>query len=273
MGIIDRDISEMSKEEVVARVRELEIELKTFEEASKDLEALLEDEVARLESDNQQLREKILATAIENRNRSNALTVELTRLQEQLSAKETELELQRSTLRTLEMDKTGMEDGERTLVDKLEAIKGKYNDLVERVVLLEQDLETEKSQNLQKDLWIFNYQTEILQLKTELKEKKSRTTQPVQSDKLLHQSLTSVGCSNATERQKILLLKNSKLESSNNLRKMLNFFSFGKKKGSQFKATSTTHVIRDVAISEPYSPIEEMPSSSRGKIVEKHGDP
>ncbi|KAG7193602.1 uncharacterized protein KQ657_000673 [Scheffersomyces spartinae] len=268
MGLRD-DITAMSKEEVVARFRELETELKTFEEASKDLETLLEDEVSRLEGENQQLKEKIQAISIENRNRNNALTAELARLQEQISIKETALELQRSTLRTLEMDKTGMEDGERTLVDKIEALKGKYNDLVEQVVLLEQDLETEKNQNLQKDLWIFNYQTEILQLKAQLKEKKLVVlkSNPPFHTKDPPPPSSSSGTHRVPERQRILLLKNSKLESSNNLKKMLNFFSFGKKKGSQFKASSTTQVNNDLAISEPYSPNEEV--AHKGILEEK----
>lgn len=170
---INRDeLGQLSQEEVVQRVIELESELNEFQESSKELEQALEEELQGLENENSTLREalgtskKQLQLSKEN---IASLNKEISDLNETVITKTQEYEKQISSLKqklvSVEIVNDDMEENDRMLCTKLELAGQFNNELLEKIAIIENDLHREKQTNSQKQLHITNFENSIKEMK------------------------------------------------------------------------------------------------------------
>lgn len=161
----------LSKDELIEKVLELEAVLNEFQDSSKELERALEDELLELENTKTQLSEQLdlkkqeLAQA--NTKVIN-LTSELNNLHESTNTKLYEkdeiIHNLTSQLVKTEIMNDSMENEDRIKTNKYEDQQKFNNHLLEKLALLESDYERERKLNIEKQLYITNYQNQIKDL-------------------------------------------------------------------------------------------------------------
>lgn len=161
----------LSKDELIEKVLELEAVLNEFQDSSKELERALEDELLELENIksqiSQQLDVKKQELAQANTKIIN-LTSELNTLHESTNTKLYEkdeiIHNLTSQLVKTEIMNDSMENEDRIKTNKYEDQQKFNNQLLEKLALLESDYEREKKLNIEKQLYITNYQNHIKDL-------------------------------------------------------------------------------------------------------------
>lgn len=148
-----------------ARIAELEAELAEFQESSRELEQALEDELHALEVANEkaQYRAALLASQLAAASeRARALAAEAAQLAEdaraQRTAHDAAMALLRQRLVEVEIAHDHMETSDRVLASKLEYATQFNGELLEKVAMLESDLERERQQAAQARLLLSNAQ-------------------------------------------------------------------------------------------------------------------
>lgn len=171
-----QELSNWTKDEIVQRVLELEDELSEFQESSKELEKALEDELQTLEATNHKLTGKInerddqlRQLLLENRR----LKLQLNSMNDQVNNKkleyETEVRNLKQQLVEVEIANDNMESNDRFIQNKLDHLSSFNLELIEKIALLENDLHLEKKSNIEKDLFIINYENTITDLNNKIK--------------------------------------------------------------------------------------------------------
>ncbi|KAK6874383.1 hypothetical protein K6H11_001619 [Candida tropicalis] len=169
------ELKELSKEELIEKILELEAGLNEFQESSKELEKALEDELQELENNNSQLITK-LTTKQEELVKANAkildLSSELNSLHESTSTrlyeKDEMIHNLTSQLVKTEILNDTMENDDRIKSSKFEVQQKFNNDLLEKLAMLESDYERERKLNVEKQLHILNYQNQIKELQKKI---------------------------------------------------------------------------------------------------------
>jgi len=168
-------LSELTREELVAKVEELELVLEEFQESSKDLEQALEMELQELELANSTLKKSLTKTQAELDEANTKvllLTRELSECHEIRSQENTKTTAQLNQLQqqviSMEITNDSMENNDRILTNKLHLANQLNNELLERIALVESDLEREKSANVANRLYITNYQNQVKELTEKL---------------------------------------------------------------------------------------------------------
>lgn len=164
-------ISNLPKEDIIARVLELEKELQDFQESSKELEQALEEELADLEETKKDLEVKLdnkTKQLDESTRREQDLRSELLQLNESFSKHSADykheiLRLKERLVNT-EISNDNMLEIERLLSHKVEMSDQTSNELLERVALLENDLERERSVSMQRQLNLTNSENKVTEL-------------------------------------------------------------------------------------------------------------
>lgn len=153
----------MAESDVYLRVRQLEQELLEFQDSSKELEQALEEELQQLEEQNStledQCREKDLKIS-ELSTKIVALTLEINSLTEELDANkrsnEQIISILKQQLVAIEILNDDMVSHDRVLEQKLALAQQFNNELLEKLALVENDLELEKDVNAKQRLVILN---------------------------------------------------------------------------------------------------------------------
>lgn len=151
--------------------------LAEFQESSRELERALEEELQAEESRNKQLMLVINdkeAQILRERQKNKRLEAELVEVESKLAAQSKEHEAQLASLRqhlvSVEINNDYMESNDRVLSHKLELANQFNNELLEKMAIVENDLELERRTNLQNQLLMTNYQNEIALLKKKVKD-------------------------------------------------------------------------------------------------------
>lgn len=169
------ELNELTKEDLIEKILELEAGLNEFQESSKELEKALEDELLELETNNSQLVSK-LNIKQEELSKANTkiidLSSELNSLHESTSVKLYEKDemihnLTSQLVKTEIMNDT-MENDDRIKSSKFEVQQKFNNELLERLAMLEGDYERERKLNVEKQLHIINYQNQIKDLQKKI---------------------------------------------------------------------------------------------------------
>ncbi|EGW34507.1 uncharacterized protein SPAPADRAFT_59942, partial [Spathaspora passalidarum NRRL Y-27907] len=169
-------LSELSRDDLISKVVELESILNDFQQSSKELERALEDELQELETRNNKLKRDItvLQDHLTQEKRKNIkLNAEINDIQESTSGKIKSLEeevrgLSQKLVR-IEIVNDSMESNDRILCNKYEISQEFSNELLEKVALLEDEYDRERKLNLERQLHITNYQNQINDLKVEIR--------------------------------------------------------------------------------------------------------
>lgn len=153
----------VNNDDVFRRMRELEQELLEFQESSKELEQALEEELQQLETQNSKLSNQVLAkdTKISELNGKivnltaeiNSLTSELGECKKRNEQTISKLKLQLVAVEILNED---MVSHDRVLEHKLKLAQQFNNELLEKLALVENDLEIERDINAKHTLTISN---------------------------------------------------------------------------------------------------------------------
>lgn len=166
---------QLTQEEVVERVIELETELNEFQESSKELEQALEEELQGLERDNYALCETVNNSNEQMRASKESmakLNKEVSDLNETIITKTKEYENQINSLKrklvSVEIVNDDMEENDRMLCNKLDLAGQFNNELLEKIAIIENDLHREKQTNSQKQLHITNFEITIQELKNKV---------------------------------------------------------------------------------------------------------
>lgn len=164
-------IYNLPKEDIIARVLELEKELQDFQESSKELEQALEEELADLEQTKKDLEAKIenkTKQLSESTKREQELRSELLQLNESFNKQTADYKREilrlKERLINIEISNDNMLEIERLLSHKVEMSDQTSNDLLEKVALLENDLERERSISMQRQLNLTNSENKIIEL-------------------------------------------------------------------------------------------------------------
>lgn len=165
------DLQRLTKAEIVQRMLDLEAELNEFQASSRDLEQALEDELQALELRNAALlqalstKEEQLAAATKQ---NQALVLEIDDLNGALAkktrAQDDELRRLQLQLVLVEISNDAMELHDRVLSSRLEVATQFNNELLEKLALVENDLELERRLALEARLHISNYQNNVREL-------------------------------------------------------------------------------------------------------------
>ncbi|CCE85917.1 Piso0_005557 [Millerozyma farinosa CBS 7064] len=174
-------ISNLPKEDIIIRVLELEKELQDFQESSKELEQALEEELADLEETKKDLEVKLETKTKqldESTRREQELRSELLQLNESFNKQSTDYKNEilclKERLVTTEISNDNMIEIERLLNYKVEMSDQTSNELLERVALLENDLERERSISMQRQLNLTNSENKVTELNGVIAELESR---------------------------------------------------------------------------------------------------
>lgn len=165
------DVTTLTHEELKEKCLELEHVLSEFQDSSNELEQALEDELRDLEARFacQEAAYKALeARAVHDRNRAEKLSRELNDLFENTRNKAREWEETRTRLThqlvLVEIANDTMETNDRAIQQQLAASQKLNNTLLEKLALVEHDLDRERAASASKQLYIENYQREVREL-------------------------------------------------------------------------------------------------------------
>lgn len=164
-------LRDLSREDLIEKVLELEGVLNEFQESSKELEQALEEELQGFEKTNNKL-QRNLEACNDELSRAKAkivsLTSELNHSHEYSTSKLRESDDKITALKqqlvSVEIANDSMENNDRMISDKLELANQFNNELLEKLALVENDLERERKSGVEKQLYISNYQNEVREL-------------------------------------------------------------------------------------------------------------
>lgn len=164
-------LRDLSQEDLIEKVLELEGALNEFQESSKELEQALEEELQEFEKTTNKLHRSLDSTVDElsqAKTKIISLTQELNNTIEYSSTKLRESEDKITALKqqlvSVEIANDSIENNDRMISDKLELANQFNNELLEKLALLENDLERERKSGVEKLLYISNYQNEVREL-------------------------------------------------------------------------------------------------------------
>lgn len=171
--------------ELAKRVEQLELELYEFQESSKELELALEDELSRLENANSALRlqlQKANEQISAGKKREKALSQQVAQANEASRAqkRENEEKITHLTKRlvAIEVANESMELNDRIYASKIELAHQMNNDLLERIALLEDEVQRERELGVQKNLLISNYENSVAELQQTIAKLQSNSAPP-----------------------------------------------------------------------------------------------
>lgn len=145
----------LSKEELIQKVLESEAILNEFQESSKDLEKALEDELQQLESTNLNLENQVIdlkKQLLASRQQNLDQGKDLDELQDLLLSKDQEIAGLQQKIVTIEISNASMESQDRIMLSKYEVQQAFNNELLEKLAMLEDELDRVKKQNTEKQL-------------------------------------------------------------------------------------------------------------------------
>ncbi|ODV67430.1 hypothetical protein HYPBUDRAFT_121726, partial [Hyphopichia burtonii NRRL Y-1933] len=167
-----RDLSKLPRNVLEERFIELEQMLNDFQESSKDLEKALEDELTIQEETNEKLIQTIKLKdydikkeKVKNLNLNNELNKVQNDVISQKKHYEEQINNLKSSLVSIEISNDYMESNDRVLQSKLEYSNQFNNELLEKLAIIENDLELEKNKNIENQLLKTNYENKIKDLK------------------------------------------------------------------------------------------------------------
>lgn len=170
-------LQDLPHTELVEKVIELESALCEFQESSKELELALEEELLELELANIDIKNDLKTVQRqleESRTNVAVLSQEVNLLQDSNNSKAREHENEMHALKqqvvSIEIANDSMESHDRLIRNKLDLTIQFNNELLERLALMENDLERERRISLEKELYITNYQNEVKDLTRKLEE-------------------------------------------------------------------------------------------------------
>ncbi|KAI5955459.1 hypothetical protein KGF57_003591 [Candida theae] len=159
-----RNLQSLSKDELIRKVLESEAILHEFQESSKELEKALEDELQELETTNLNLetqvlnlKNQLLASKQQNLDHGK----ELDNLQDLLLSKDQEITSLQQKIVKIEIANASMESQDRIMLHKYKVQQEFSNELLEKMAILEDELDRVKKQNTEKQLHITNYKIQI----------------------------------------------------------------------------------------------------------------
>ena len=171
--------------ELTERVEQLELELVEFQESSKELELALEDELSRLENSNSILQQQLKKANDEinaGKAREKALAQQILEAQEASRAqkRENEEKINQLTKRlvAIEVANESMELNDRIYASKIELAQQMNNDLLERIALLEDEVQRERELVIQKNLLISNYENSVAELQQTISKLQGNSVPP-----------------------------------------------------------------------------------------------
>lgn len=169
------ELASLSRDELVAKVLELESVLTEFQESSRELELALEDELVNLEEKVSTLESRCTALdaqAAKDRLRAQDLTQELEAAYERHREKSSEWDQSRSRLMQqlvqVEIANDTMENKDRARQTQLSTNHQLVNELLEKLAMVEHDLELERANSASNKLYTANYQNEVRELTEKL---------------------------------------------------------------------------------------------------------
>lgn len=169
-----RDLSKLPRNVLEERFIELEQMLTDFQESSKDLEKALEDELTIQEETNEKLIQTIKLKdydikkeKVKNLNLNNELNKVQNDVISQKKHYEEQINNLKSSLVSIEISNDYMESNDRVLQSKLEYSNQFNNELLEKLAIIENDLELEKNKNIENQLLKTNYENKIKDLKNQ----------------------------------------------------------------------------------------------------------
>lgn len=171
MDALRNRLSDLSRDELIQRILESEVALTEFQESSRDLEKALEDELHDLESNNTNMQKQIneLKKQLENSRRHNKeLSNEIDSLQEHIHKNDKEIAQLRQTLVNVEITNDTMENQDRIMTSKYEVQQSLNNQLLEKLAILEDELDRTKKANMEQGLHVANYKIQIKDLQTKI---------------------------------------------------------------------------------------------------------
>lgn len=166
------DLSSLLKEDLVAKVRELERVLQDFQELLKELEQALEEELEQQERENTATKRQLAQLTRDheaNTRKVFALTTEKNTMVEhhlaEVRRRDDEVRHLRSQLVTAEISNDDFETHDRVLQEKLRLQTQFTNDLLEKIALVELDLDRERRKVAEVQLHALNLHNEAATLR------------------------------------------------------------------------------------------------------------
>ncbi|KAI5951072.1 hypothetical protein KGF54_004146 [Candida jiufengensis] len=170
-------LQDLTKDELIEKILESETILNEFQESSKELEKALEQELQDLELSNQNLQTQ--NRNLKNQNNSIIQTnsengKQIDNLQEILRNKSEEIHTLRQQIVKIEITNDSMENQDRIIQNALNLQKNFNNDLLEKIAILEDEIDRSRKQNFEKQLYITNYQSQIKELNSKIENLESK---------------------------------------------------------------------------------------------------
>ncbi|CCH42693.1 putative nuclear distribution protein [Wickerhamomyces ciferrii] len=209
-------------ESAIDAIQQLEAELNEFQTSSYELEKELEKELTALELDNEELKIKneeiqdqlneIQREKIDKEKEFNKIRTEL---QNKIVKLEKDLEIKNSKIVDIEILNDNIEQNERNLNLSYKELEENYNSSVEKIILLEQEINDSKNQLMMEKLNHQNTKIELNEFKTKFEalERRSTTKSRSLSNPINPSSSTSSTTSS-------IPLSNSKMTKSNSIRQL-----------------------------------------------------
>ncbi|CAK9436376.1 uncharacterized protein LODBEIA_P09340 [Lodderomyces beijingensis] len=167
MTTLPRKLNDLTRAELIQKVLESEAALNEFQESSRELEKALEDELQDLDEQNSSISKILQHTRSElttARRHNHDLGKELDSLQDILRAKDEEISLLRQKIVNIEISNDSMESQDRIMNSKYQLQRSFNNELLEKLAILEDEVERSRRSNSEKALYITNYQNQIREL-------------------------------------------------------------------------------------------------------------
>ncbi|KAG5421111.1 NDE1 [Candida metapsilosis] len=162
----------LSKEELIQKVLESEAILNEFQESSKDLEKALEDELQELETAKLNLEHQVINLKnqlIASKQQNLEQGKELDSLQDLLLSKDQEIINLQQKIVKIEIANASMESQDRIMLNKYQVQQSFNNELLEKLAILEDELDRTKKENAERQLHITNYKIQIKDLQDKIK--------------------------------------------------------------------------------------------------------
>ncbi|CUM68449.1 uncharacterized protein PRCAT00006173001 [Priceomyces carsonii] len=258
------ELENLTKDQIVQRVLDLKCELDEFQESSKELEQALEDEVETLENANCKLNLNLVSKDEDIqilKGKIMSLNIELKELQSSNndlnSAYKCEIKSLKEKLVDIEIANESVSSQNRLLLSQLELSTQQNNELLEKIALIEYDLERELTANAEKELYLLNYRNKLNEMGwvvDTLKEKLShrsnlgsRIESPLGSSLIFGELEISQGLKESSEYPKLTVKKSrgsdSQLNSDHN-----------PPSSFPLKSTSTIHVSKQLHLAKSIGP-------------------
>lgn len=164
-------LRDLSKDELIDKVIELDTILNEFQESSKELERALENELQEQERVQSNLEKELKTTQTrlqEAHAKIRELNYELNELQTNTSItitkQQDEIHSLQKKLVKIEIANDSMESQDRIVSHKFSVAQQLNNELLEKIAILEDDFDRERKLNIERQLHITNYQNQIREL-------------------------------------------------------------------------------------------------------------